>query len=246
MRCAQPETLPQGRRRNAGRRIGLLPCRPSKTCPRPPSSSTSTSSSRNIANMQARARAAGVKLRPHAKTHKSPEVGRMQIAAGASGLTLAKTSEAEVFAAHGFEDIFLGYPVVRRGQGAAPARPRRPGPALGRRRQRRRRGSLGDVFHAAGRRLPVLLKIDCGFHRVGVSPSRREIGASDRGPARDRLRRPLHARRPRLRRTDARRRRAHRRRGRPHRRRGGRARARARDCRSQTSRSARRPRCAPR
>ena len=66
---------------------------------------------RNIANMQELARAAGVKLRPHAKTHKSPEVGRMQIAAGASGLTLAKTSEAEVFAAHGFEDIFLGYPI---------------------------------------------------------------------------------------------------------------------------------------
>ena len=49
---------------------------------------------RNITRMQERARAAGVKLRPHAKTHKSPEVGKMQIAAGASGLTLAKTSEA--------------------------------------------------------------------------------------------------------------------------------------------------------
>src|SRR5437588_5289803 len=52
----------------------------------------------NVAAMQADARAAGVKLRPHAKTHKSPEVARLQLSAGAVGLTLAKTSEAEVFA----------------------------------------------------------------------------------------------------------------------------------------------------
>ena len=89
--------------------------------------------------MQERARAAGVKLRPHAKTHKSPEVGQMQIAAGASGLTLAKTSEAEVFAAHGLRGHLPRLPDLRRGQGAAAARPRRPRPPGGRRRQRRGR-----------------------------------------------------------------------------------------------------------
>lgn len=125
---------------------------------------------RNIARMQERARAAGVKLRPHAKTHKSPEVGRMQIAAGASGLTLAKTSEAEVFAAHGFEDIFLGYPVF----GADKARrllvlADRIRLAVGVDSVEGAR-SLGDVFHAAGRRLAVRLKIDSGFLRVGVRP----------------------------------------------------------------------------
>ena len=65
----------------------------------------------NVKAMQGDANRAGVKLRPHAKTHKSPEVGRLQLAEGAVGLTLAKTSEAEVFASLGFEDIFLGYPV---------------------------------------------------------------------------------------------------------------------------------------
>ena len=124
----------------------------------------------NIANMQERARAAGVKLRPHAKTHKSPEVGRMQIAAGASGLTLAKTSEAEVFAAHGFDDIFLGYPIF----GADKARrllalADRVRLAVGVDSVEGAR-SLGDVFHAAGRRLDVRLKIDSGFRRVGVRP----------------------------------------------------------------------------
>jgi D-serine deaminase-like pyridoxal phosphate-dependent protein len=127
---------------------------------------------RNVARMQERARQAGVKLRPHAKTHKSPEVGRMQLAAGARGLTLAKTSEAEVFADLGFDDIFLGYPIV----GADKARRLL---ALAD-RIRIAAGvdsvegaqSLGGVFHAAGRRLPVLLKIDCGFHRVGVAPEK--------------------------------------------------------------------------
>ncbi len=125
---------------------------------------------RNIAGMQNRAREAGVGLRPHAKTHKSPEVARMQLAAGARGITLAKTSEAEVFADEGFEDIFLAYPIF----GTDKARRLL---ALAD-RVRLRVGidsvegarSLGAVFHSAGRRLPVLLKIDSGFHRVGVAP----------------------------------------------------------------------------
>lgn len=124
----------------------------------------------NIASMQARARDAGVKLRPHGKTHKSPEIGRMQLAAGAIGLTLAKVSEAEVFARAGFDDIFLGYPII----GAEKARRLL---ALSERIRvvvgadsEAGAASLGEVFHAAGRRLPVRLKIDCGFHRVGVLP----------------------------------------------------------------------------
>jgi D-serine deaminase-like pyridoxal phosphate-dependent protein len=125
---------------------------------------------RNITRMQERARQAGVRLRPHAKTHKSPEVGRLQLTAGASGLTLAKTSEAEVFADFGFDDIFLGYPIV----GADKARrllalSDRIRIAAGVDSVEGAR-SLGSVFHAAGRRLRVLLKIDCGFHRVGVAP----------------------------------------------------------------------------
>lgn len=125
---------------------------------------------RNIASMQARARAAGVRLRPHAKTHKAPQIGRMQLDAGAGGLTLAKVSEAEVFARAGFDDIFLGYPIV----GADKARrllalSDRARVVVGADSVEGAR-TLGDVFHAAGRRLTVRLKIDCGFHRVGVAP----------------------------------------------------------------------------
>jgi D-serine deaminase-like pyridoxal phosphate-dependent protein len=66
---------------------------------------------RNIARQAARARETGIKLRPHAKTHKLPEVGQMQLAAGAAGIALAKTGEAQVFADAGFDDIFLAYPL---------------------------------------------------------------------------------------------------------------------------------------
>ncbi|HSB60141.1 MAG TPA: alanine racemase, partial [Vicinamibacteria bacterium] len=71
----------------------------------------------NVRRMAARAKDAGVRLRPHAKTHKSVDVARMQLAAGAAGLSLAKTSEAEVFVAAGFEDLFLAYPVVGEDKG---------------------------------------------------------------------------------------------------------------------------------
>ena len=65
----------------------------------------------NIARVQALASAAGVRLRPHAKTHKSPVVARWQIDAGAVGICCAKLGEAEVFADAGITDIRLPYPV---------------------------------------------------------------------------------------------------------------------------------------
>src|SRR5947207_7127000 len=66
---------------------------------------------RNIARVQDLASAAGMRLRPHAKTHKSPIVARWQIERGAVGVCCAKLGEAEVFADDGIADIRLPYPV---------------------------------------------------------------------------------------------------------------------------------------
>ena len=52
-----------------------------------------------------------MRLRPHAKTHKSPEIARKQIARGAVGVCCAKLGEAEVFADAGIDDIRLPYPL---------------------------------------------------------------------------------------------------------------------------------------
>ncbi len=70
---------------------------------------------RNIAAMAAFAGARGPALRPHAKTHKSGEIARRQIAAGAAGICCAKLGEAEALAADGVGDIHLTSPVVTRG-----------------------------------------------------------------------------------------------------------------------------------
>jgi len=125
---------------------------------------------RNVAAMAERARRAGVRLRPHAKTHKTVEIGRLQLAAGAGGLSVAKVGEAEVFAAAGFQDLFVAYPVVGEDKGrrllALSDRARL---AVGVDSSDGAR-TLHAVFGASGRRLDVLLKVDVGFHRVGVPP----------------------------------------------------------------------------
>lgn len=65
----------------------------------------------NIARTADAATARGIALRPHAKTHKCIEIARMQLAAGAIGLTVATVGEAEVFAAAGLDDLFIAYPL---------------------------------------------------------------------------------------------------------------------------------------
>src|SRR5215207_7187464 len=67
---------------------------------------------RNIQKMAHVARENGVALRPHVKTHKIPGIATDQVEAGASGITVAKLSEAEVMADGGIEDIFIAYPLV--------------------------------------------------------------------------------------------------------------------------------------
>lgn len=67
---------------------------------------------KNIINMQEAANEAGCRLRPHIKTHKMPFFARMQTDAGASGITCAKVSEAEVMVDGGEQDIFIAYPMV--------------------------------------------------------------------------------------------------------------------------------------
>ena len=123
----------------------------------------------NIGRMQAAADDAGVALRPHAKTHKSPLVAALQIAAGAAGICCAKLGEAEVFAAAGIADIRVPYPL----QPSQAARVM----AL----QARTRLSFvvdhldvargwSQAMTAAGSLVEVLVKIDVGFHRCGISP----------------------------------------------------------------------------
>ncbi|HEX7657638.1 MAG TPA: alanine racemase, partial [Sphingomonas sp.] len=67
---------------------------------------------RNIARMAALAGARGIALRPHAKTHKSVDIARRQIAAGATGICCAKLGEAEVMVEGGIAGVHITSPVV--------------------------------------------------------------------------------------------------------------------------------------
>lgn len=114
---------------------------------------------RNIAGMQAQSRRWGVALRPHAKTHKIPEIARMQLEAGAVGITVAKIGEAEVLPG---DDVLVAYPIM------ADKLPRL------REVSRNRRVTVVVDSVEAARGLPgvgALVEIDIGAGRCGVTTS---------------------------------------------------------------------------
>lgn len=67
---------------------------------------------RNVVRTQAYCDEHGLALRPHVKTHKLPELARLQVGAGAVGITCQKLGEAQVMAAAGLDDILLSFPLV--------------------------------------------------------------------------------------------------------------------------------------
>src|SRR5436305_3868788 len=116
--------------------------------------------------MAARARQLGVALRPHAKTHKCVELGRLQLARGARGLTVSTLVEAEVFARAGFEDLTWAFPIDPSHIPHARRIAEETGATL--------RVVVDDERTAralAGSGLHVWLKVDCGLHRAGVDPA---------------------------------------------------------------------------
>lgn len=119
---------------------------------------------RNLDFMAGRARDLGVRLRPHAKTHKCVELGRRQLAHGAAGLTVATLAEAEAFIAGGITDLTWAFPI----DPTHIARARR---LAERATLRVVTDDLETARALGGSALHVFLKVDCGYHRAGVDPS---------------------------------------------------------------------------
>lgn len=125
----------------------------------------------NLERMAQMATMAGVKLRPHIKTHKSPFIAHWQRALGAEGVTVATVDEAEAMAYNGIDDVFVAYPVAEVHRANRLAR-------LG----RLARISVGidseigaKVLSRAaeyyGVELEVLIEIDTGLQRSGLAKS---------------------------------------------------------------------------
>jgi D-serine deaminase-like pyridoxal phosphate-dependent protein len=117
---------------------------------------------RNIAGMQRYCDEHGLALRPHIKTHKVPELARLQVEAGARGITCQKLGEAEVMADAGLDDIFISYPLL----GAAKVERLA---ALAERVSVRVVGDSETVARGlAGLELDFLVECDTGGGRTGV------------------------------------------------------------------------------
>jgi D-serine deaminase-like pyridoxal phosphate-dependent protein len=123
----------------------------------------------NIERVQQLASAAGLRLRPHAKTHKSPVVARWQIERGAVGVCCAKVGEAEVFVDAGIHDVRLPYPVNPSNAARVTALLDRASISIIVDHLDVARG-WSDAMQRAGRTLDVLVKVDVGFHRCGIDP----------------------------------------------------------------------------
>ncbi len=124
----------------------------------------------NLDRMQGAASARGIRLRPHAKTHKSPVVARWQIARGAVGICCAKVGEAEVFAAAGIPDIRLPYPVNPSNADRLLALMDRAAISIVVDHAAVARG-WSAAMARADRTLDVLVKVDVGYHRCGIDPA---------------------------------------------------------------------------
>jgi D-serine deaminase-like pyridoxal phosphate-dependent protein len=123
----------------------------------------------NVSRIQKLASSAGARLRPHAKTHKSPTVARWQTDAGAVGICCAKIGEAEVFVDAGILDIRLPYPVNPVNAPRLLALMDRASISIIVDHPDVMRG-WSDAMQRAGRKLDVLIKVDVGFHRCGIDP----------------------------------------------------------------------------
>jgi D-serine deaminase-like pyridoxal phosphate-dependent protein len=147
----------------------------------------------NIQKAASYAERAGLGLRPHVKTHKSIEMARRQLAAGAAGLCVATVSEAEVFAAAGLAstgvastgltELTLAYPIVGERKLSRLAAVCRTASVTLVADSADVIDGYQEVARQSGRTLAVLVEVDTGMRRVGVPPQAagelaRQIGKS--------------------------------------------------------------------
>ncbi|WNQ12354.1 alanine racemase [Paenibacillus aurantius] len=123
----------------------------------------------NIASMQAVADQNGIKLRPHAKTHKMPEIARLQMEAGASGVTVAKLGEAEAMIEGGIRNLLIAYPIIgpRKIERLAELLPKAHLTVVVESYDGMK--AVSEAGRMAGLTVSVLIEVDSGFNRVGIT-----------------------------------------------------------------------------
>jgi D-serine deaminase-like pyridoxal phosphate-dependent protein len=124
----------------------------------------------NIARIAATCRAHNVSWRPHMKGHKTVEIARLELEAGAIGVTCAKLGEAEVMAAAGIANILIANQIV------GPSKMRRLAALMARAApivavdSEPHLVELGAAARECGKTLPVVIEVNIGMNRAGVEP----------------------------------------------------------------------------
>ena len=122
---------------------------------------------RNLSRMAEYCRSHNLRLRPHTKSHKIPELAKRQLAHGAHGITVAKIGEAAVMLDAGITDMLIAYPIVGTGKAEKLAE-----------LATNITVSLDSVEVARAisssvknrdARVDILVELDVGFHRCGVA-----------------------------------------------------------------------------
>jgi D-serine deaminase-like pyridoxal phosphate-dependent protein len=135
----------------------------------------------NIDKLAEHCRASGCALRPHAKTHKCPEVARRQLAAGARGISVATVPEAESMVDAGITGVLLTSPIVEPAKIARMVALARKDPsvmlAVGHPREVE---LLAEAATAHRLRLNILVDLDVGDHRTGIAPGRAALELAER------------------------------------------------------------------
>lgn len=133
---------------------------------------------RNLAEMARRMDGLPASLRPHAKIHKSPVLGQMQLDAGAIGLTTATVWEASAMVDAGLSDVLIANQVVGPLHAAELARIASLSRVIVAVESEVNAAELSQAASAAGSVIHVIVEVDVGLHRAGVrsAPAAVELG----------------------------------------------------------------------
>ena len=130
---------------------------------------------RNIARVQAACDAAGVANRPHIKTHKIPDIAKMQRDAGAAGITCQKIGEAEVMSEAGLDDILISYNLIGEDKMARLAKVMERASVTVAADNPTVVAGLPRAAELSGRTLNVVVECDTGRKRAGVETTAEAI-----------------------------------------------------------------------
>jgi len=124
----------------------------------------------NIARVMDACRKNGVSWRPHTKGHKTPEIAKKQIAAGAIGVTCAKLGEAEIMADAGIREIVIANQIVGPIKVARLANLAERADPIVCVDSIANLDELDAAFRRAGKRLQVAIEVNIGMNRAGIEP----------------------------------------------------------------------------